>query len=165
MTRLDPQEFDGHVAFVPGAGTGNGEAIAERLFAGGVSVALVSRRLSPLIEVSERIDPEGERTLAIEADVTDARAVQRAVEETVRRFGKLDLAVNNTGITGPAGPPIQELMIDAWHQVIATDLTGVFYCLNHEIPHMLEAGLRLDRQPVLGQRARRPRRDGDVHDG
>ena len=140
MTRPDPQEFDGHVALVTGAGTGIGEAIAERLFAGGAAVALVGRRLSPLVEVGERIDPAGDRTLAVEADVTDAGAVRRAVGETVRRFGRLDLAVNNAGITGPAGTPVQDLGIDTWREVIETDLTGVFHCLKYEVPAMLEAG-------------------------
>lgn len=137
---INPQEFAGHVALVTGAGTGNGEAIAERLFTGGADVALVSRRLSPLLEVCERIDPAGEQTLAIEANVTDPGAVQRAVEKTVQRFGRLDLAVNNAGIPGPAGTPVQDLEIDSWHEVIATDLTGVFYCLKYEIPPMLTAG-------------------------
>jgi NAD(P)-dependent dehydrogenase (short-subunit alcohol dehydrogenase family) len=140
MPRLDPQEFAGHVALVTGAGTGIGEAIAERLFAGGAAVALVGRRLTPLVEVGERMDPAGERTLAVEADVTDAAAVRRAVEETVRRFGTLDLAVNNAGVTGPAGTPVQDLELEAWCEVIATDLTGVFHCLKYEVPAMLEAG-------------------------
>jgi len=140
MTRLDPLEFDGHVAFVTGAGTGNGEAIAERLVAGGAAVALAGRRLAPLAEVRERIDPAGERTLAIEADVTDPGAVRRAVEETVRRFGRLDLAVNNAGVTGPAGTPVQDLELDTWREVIETDLTGVFLCLKYEVPAMLAAG-------------------------
>lgn len=140
MKCINPRGFDGYVALVTGAGTGNGEAIAERLHAGGAEVALVGRRLSPLLEVCGRIDPAGERTLAIEADVSDADAVLRAVEQTVQGFGKLDLAVNNAGIPGPAGTPVQDLEIDTWREVIATDLTGVFYCLKYEIPPMLTAG-------------------------
>ncbi|KAF5065634.1 3-oxoacyl-[acyl-carrier-protein] reductase FabG [anaerobic digester metagenome] len=140
MMCINPREFEGYVALVTGAGTGNGETIAERLHAGGAEVALVGRRLSPLLEVCGRIDPAGERTLAIEADVTDADAVQRAVDQTVQIFGKLDLAVNNAGIPGPAGTPVQDLEFDTWHEVIATDLTGFFYCLKYENPPMLTAG-------------------------
>lgn len=61
-------EFKDKVALVTGAGTGNGEAIAERLYAGGASVMLVSRRLEPVESVCRRIDPKGLRTLPLEAD-------------------------------------------------------------------------------------------------
>ena len=80
-------EFAGRTALVTGAGTGNGEAIAERLFTGGASVGLVSRRLESVDAVCRRIDPEGERTLAIEADVRDPKAMEAAVQRIVERFG------------------------------------------------------------------------------
>ena len=81
-------ELAGKVALVTGAGTGNGEAIAERLFAGGASVALVSRRLDSVRSVCQRIDPEGTRTLAVEADVRHAKAMEAAVKRVIERFGK-----------------------------------------------------------------------------
>lgn len=133
-------EFVGKVALVTGAGTGNGEAIGERLFDGGASVVLLSRRLEPVESVCRRIDPKSTRTLAIEADVRDAPAMEAAVRRVVERFGKLDLAVNNAGITGPAGVPVQDVALEAWREVIETDLTGVFYSMKYEIPAMLENG-------------------------
>lgn len=133
-------EFSGKTALITGAGTGNGEAIAERLFAGGASVGLVSRRLEPVQSVCRRIDPEGARTLAIEADVRDPHAVEAAVKRIVERFGALDLAVNNAGVTGPAGTPVQDIGADVWREVIETDLTGVFYSMKYEIPAMLANG-------------------------
>jgi NAD(P)-dependent dehydrogenase (short-subunit alcohol dehydrogenase family) len=133
-------EFSGKTALITGAGTGNGEAIAERLFAGGASVGLVSRRLEPVQSVCRRIDPEGARTLAIEADVRDPHAVEAAVKRIVERFGALDLAVNNAGVSGPAGTPVQDIGADVWREVIETDLTGVFYSMKYEIPAMLANG-------------------------
>ncbi len=133
-------EFSGKTALITGAGTGNGEAIAERLFAGGASVGLVSRRLEPVQSVCRRIDPEGVRTLAVEADVRDPKAVEAAVKRIVERFGALDLAVNNAGVTGPAGTPVQDIGADVWWEVIETDLTGVFYSMKYEIPAMLANG-------------------------
>ncbi|MGR3279525.1 SDR family NAD(P)-dependent oxidoreductase [Acaryochloris marina NIES-2412] len=133
-------EFTGKVALVTGAGTGNGEAIAERLLAGDSSVGLVGRRLEPIMAVCKKIDPVGDRTLAIEADVRDPAAMQSAVRHIVERFGRLDLAVNNAGITGPAGTPVQSLEIEIWKEVIETDLTGIFYSMKYEIPAMLENG-------------------------
>ncbi|MDD3689646.1 MAG: SDR family NAD(P)-dependent oxidoreductase, partial [Synergistaceae bacterium] len=115
-------EFKGKVALVTGAGTGNGEAIAARLHAGGACVALVSRRLEQVESVSRSIDPEGARTVALEADVRDPKAMEGAVRRTLERFGKLDLAVNNAGITGPAGVPVQDLEAEIWREVIETDL-------------------------------------------
>ena len=133
-------EFSGKTALITGAGTGNGEAIAERLFAGGASVGLVSRRLEPVQSVCRRIDPEGVRTLAVEADVRDPKAMEDAVKRIVERFGALDLAVNNAGVTGPAGTPVQDIGADVWREVIETDLTGVFFSMKYEIPAMLANG-------------------------
>ena len=133
-------EFTGKVALITGAATGIGEAIAEQLFAGGASVGLVSRRLDPVQSVCQRIDPEGVRTLAVEADVRDPKAMEAAVTRVVERFGKLDMAVNNAGITGPAGVPLQDIGLDIWQEVIETDLTGVFYSMKYEIPAMLANG-------------------------
>lgn len=133
-------EFKGKVALVTGAGTGNGEAIAARLHAGGACVALVSRRLEQVESVSRSIDPEGARTVALEADVRDPKAMEGAVWRTLERFAKLDLAVNNAGITGPAGVPVQDLEAEIWREVIETDLTGIFYSMKYEIPAMLANG-------------------------
>ena len=133
-------EFFGKTALITGAGTGNGEAIAERLFAGGASVGLVSRRLETVQSVCRRIDPKGARTLAVEADVRDPKAMEDAVKRIVERFGALDLAVNNAGVTGPAGTPVQDIGADVWREVIETDLTGVFFSMKYEIPAMLANG-------------------------
>lgn len=133
-------EFKEKVVFVTGAGTGNGEAISERLYAGGASVVLVSRSLGPVKSVCRRIDPKGVRTLALEADVRDPIAMESAVKRTVERFGKLDLAVNNAGVTGSAGVPVQDVEAEMWREVIDTDLTGIFYSMKYEIPAMLANG-------------------------
>jgi NAD(P)-dependent dehydrogenase (short-subunit alcohol dehydrogenase family) len=133
-------EFKEKVAFVTGAGTGNGEAIAERLYAGGASVVLVSRQLEPVELVCRRIDTKGMRTLALEANVCDPIAMESAVKQCIERFGKLDLAVNNAGITGPAGVSVQDIESDIWREVIDTDLTGIFHSMKYEIPVMLANG-------------------------
>jgi len=132
--------FTGKVALVTGAGTGIGETIAERLYNGGAAVVLVSRHFEPVRRVCSRIDPKGERTLPVEANVCDPIQIERAVKKTVDRFGQLNMAVNNAGITGPAGIPVQDVDIDVWREVINTDISGVFYCMKYEIPVMLSNG-------------------------
>ena len=133
-------EFAGKAALVTGAGDGIGEAVAGRLLAGGAWVGLVGRRLEPLQAVCGRIDPEGARTLAVEADVRDAKAMEAAVGSVVGRFGRLDLAVNNAGIPGPAGVGVESLDLEVWREVIETDLTGVFLTMKYEIPAMMANG-------------------------
>lgn len=133
-------EFKEKVAFVTGAGTGIGEAIVERLHAGGALVGVVGRRLESVELVCKRIDGKGTRTLALEADVRDPIAVESAVRQSVERFGRLDFAVNNAGITGPAGVPVQDVDSKTWCDIINTDLTGIFHSMKYEIPAMLANG-------------------------
>jgi NAD(P)-dependent dehydrogenase (short-subunit alcohol dehydrogenase family) len=90
--------------------------------------------------VCKRIDPKGARTLALEADVRDPLAMESAVKRTIEQFGKLDLAVNNAGITGSAGVPVHEVELEIWRDVIDTDLTGIFHSMKYEIPAMLANG-------------------------
>ena len=127
-------------ALVTGAGTGIGEAIAERLVAGGANVVLANRHADPARQVAARIDPQGRRTLVTETDVRVPESVREMVEAAVRQFGGLHLAVNNAGITGPHDTPASELDIDVWRDVIETDLSGVFYGLKYEVPALIASG-------------------------
>jgi NAD(P)-dependent dehydrogenase (short-subunit alcohol dehydrogenase family) len=125
---------------VTGAGTGIGESAAARLFAGGASVILANHHLAPAREAAARIDPNGDRTFVIEADVRDPESVRKMVDATMDRFGALHLAVNNAGITGPGATPVHELDIQTWHNVLETDLSGVFYGLKYQVPAIIKRG-------------------------
>ena len=138
--KVIPDEFSGKVALVTGAGTGNGEAIAARLHAGGAFVGLANRNFDAVRKVAKEIDPEGQRTLPIQVDVRDSESVRKMVKITLEKFGALHLAVNNAGITGPGETTVPELDIDIWHDVIETDLSGVFYGLKYEIPAIIQSG-------------------------
>jgi NAD(P)-dependent dehydrogenase (short-subunit alcohol dehydrogenase family) len=133
-------EFSGKVALVTGAGTGIGEAIAVRLYAGGAKVVLANRNLDAARAVAQTMDPGGQRTLPLEVDVREYESVRNMVEMTVEKFDGLHLAVNNAGVTGPGETPITELDIDSWHDVIETDLSGMFYGLKYEIPVIIRSG-------------------------
>ncbi len=112
----------GRSALVTGAARGIGLAIAERLIAAGASVALVDRDAGAVESAARRL---GEAALAVGADVTRTDDVERAVRAPHQRWGRLDVVVNNTGITGRS-VPLWELTDEDWHQVIAVDLTSVF---------------------------------------
>jgi 2-dehydro-3-deoxy-L-rhamnonate dehydrogenase (NAD+) len=124
--------FDGKTALVTGAARGIGLAIAERLLGEGARVALVDR--DPGVEaVAKRRGPTAR---ALVADVTVTADVERAVAAAHAWAGRLDVVVNNAGITGRSYP-IWELTDDDWQRVIAVDLTSVFLVCRAAVKLML----------------------------
>ena len=120
------------VALVTGAGSGIGAACAQALLADGWRVAFAGRRADALQQAIDRAgDPFGDiakRALAVPTDVTKPVAVAALFDAVVTRFGRLDLLFNNAGMGAPA-VPIDELPLEKWQQVVETNLTGSFYCL------------------------------------
>jgi NAD(P)-dependent dehydrogenase (short-subunit alcohol dehydrogenase family) len=112
------------VALVTGAGSGIGRAVAIALAGAGYQVAIAGRRQAPLDETAALA---GKPMLVMSVDVTDAAAVSGMVQQTVARFGRLDVLFNNAGTSAPAAP-IEELPVENWRRVIDTNLTGVFLC-------------------------------------
>ncbi len=115
------------VALVTGAGSGIGAATAEALAAAGFAVILAGRRREALEEVAERIGAAGGAARPVPTDITDPASVRALFAEIERRSGRLDLLFNNAGIGAPAVPP-DELSLEHWHAVVATNLNGAFYC-------------------------------------
>ena len=127
--------LEGRTALVTGAARGIGLAITERLQRGGCRVALLDRDAA-VEAVAKRL---GGTALALVADVTRSDDVERSVGRVVETWGRLDIVVNNAGITGRSYP-ICDLTDDDWHQVIACDLTSVFFVCRAAIRVMLAAG-------------------------
>ena len=123
-------------ALVTGAARGIGLAIAERLIADGSRVAIVDVDGAAVTEAATRL---GKNALAVIADVTKTDDVERAVAMPIERWGRLDIVVNNAGITGRSFP-IWELSDEDWQTVIACDLTSVFLVCRAAVKHMLAAG-------------------------
>ena len=123
-------------ALVTGGARGIGLAITERLIADGARVVIADLDGAAMKKVAERL---GDSVMALVADVTRADHVERIVKAPVERWGRLDIVVNNAGITGRSFP-IHELTEDDWNKVIACDLTSVFLVCRAAVRHMLEAG-------------------------
>jgi len=114
--------LSGQVALVTGGARGIGLAIGRRLAADGARVALVDLDKSAVESAAAEI---GAAAMAIVADVTRTDDVERAVDAVQSRGGRLDIVVNNAGITG-GSKLTWELTDEDWHRVIACDLTSVF---------------------------------------
>jgi 3-oxoacyl-[acyl-carrier protein] reductase len=130
-------ELTGRVAFVTGAARGIGLAIVAALSQRGASVALADVDL-PALETATR--SLGDRTLAVEADVSRQADVRRAVGQTVEHFGGLDILVNNAGIC-----PLRdfsEVTEEEWDRVMAINLKGAFFCCQAALPHVRKSGER-----------------------
>ena len=127
------------VIIVTGAGGGIGEASA-RLFAReGASVVLTGRTQASVESVASGIKAEGGRCIALRVDVSSGSETESMVAATLAEFGRLDGAFNNAGIDGPL-TPAADYPEEAFDEVIAINLKGVWNCMRYEIPAMLANG-------------------------
>ena len=115
------------IALVTGAGTGIGKQVALALMQGGFSVVLAGRRREPLEAVAREGAATDARSLVVTADVSDPLSVKALFARTLEAFGRLDLLVNNAGISSPA-VPLEELSYEDWNKAMGINLSGVFLC-------------------------------------
>ena len=130
------ERLKGQVAIITGASRGIGFAIAQAFAAEDIAVALVARSEATVRTASETIQRTGRRAIALPADVTDPRAVDSIVDETVRRLGPVDLLINNAGSARALGP-IWEVAAEDWWQDVSTNLLGTFLCSRAVLPGMI----------------------------
>ena len=147
-------KLDGKVAIVTGAGRGIGKGIALILAEAGVDVVVTARTLSQIEQTASEIKQLGQRSLAIQCDVTKEKQIYNAVEKIISEFGKIDILVNNAGttivkpavLTPEMGPPKRlgnriwdkQLSLEEWQLTLDTNLTSVFMLCQAVIPYMIK---------------------------
>ncbi len=120
--------LDGKVAIVTGAGTGLGRGIAEELARAGAGIAVLEVSGESSEVAAGELAAFGVEARSYPTDVANREQVDAAFEATVRDFGRLDIVVNNAGISR-VGPHTQDVTDEDWHDSIAVMQTGVFYCM------------------------------------
>lgn len=126
--------FAGKVVIVTGAGSGIGAGTARRFMKEGAFVTLNGRREHKLRETIAGFDPA--QSLVHPGDVSDEIYVKRLVADTVARFGKLDVFVNNAGMA--IFGPFEQTTTEVWRKVMATDLDSVYFGAREALPHLLK---------------------------
>jgi NAD(P)-dependent dehydrogenase (short-subunit alcohol dehydrogenase family) len=133
------QTLTGKIAVVTGGTRGIGLSIAEALLSREASVIVTGRDTSHLEAARKRLSKDrADRVQVVRADVRDPDDAAQAVNAAVERFGGMDILVNNAGVGVFA--PVAEMDVTQWHDVIETNLSGVFFCCHAAIPHMRERG-------------------------
>jgi NAD(P)-dependent dehydrogenase (short-subunit alcohol dehydrogenase family) len=126
------------VVVVTGASAGLGLGFAEALAGAGARVVLAARREERLIELAERLEKEGAEILPVPCDVTREDEVDALVQATLARFGRVDVAVHNAGVTEIIAAESDPL--ESFQRVMDINLQGVFLCTQRFGRVMLEAG-------------------------
>lgn len=134
------KSLENKVAIVTGAGSGIGKAISLLYAKEGAKVVVSDVSEKHGNETVAAIkDGGGSNAIFVKADSSKPDDNKHLVEQAVKEFGGLHVAVNNAGIGGPIGP-VGEYPIDGWDKVIAINLSGVFYGMRYQIPAMLKSG-------------------------
>jgi NAD(P)-dependent dehydrogenase (short-subunit alcohol dehydrogenase family) len=133
------KSFTGKVAFVTGAGSGIGRATALAFARQGASVAVADISERGSRETARLIEEQGGRALSVKCDVTRTEDVKAALDQTIKAFGRLDCAFNNTGVE-QRNAAIAEFEEEEWNRILDVNLRGVFLCMKYEIPLLLKQG-------------------------
>ncbi|AGL83663.1 MULTISPECIES: 3-oxoacyl-ACP reductase family protein [Pseudomonas] len=153
---MSTYDLSGKVALIQGGSRGIGAAIVERLAAEGASVAFTYvSSASKAQALQDSIIAKGGKALAIHADSADAEAIRRAVNDSVKTFGRLDILVNNAGVLAIA--PLDEFKLEDFDQTLAINVRSVFIATQEAARHMGEGGriinigsTNADRMPFAG---------------
>lgn len=129
----------GKVAFVTGAASGIGRAAADAFVAAGYATVLSDINDSGGRQAAASLGQTGQCVFQY-CDVTDDASVEAALHGTAKTFGRLDAVFNAAGIEGETGSATADCSVDNWNRVISTNLTGLWFCMRHQIRLMIASG-------------------------
>lgn len=132
-------ELEGKVAVVTGGGSGIGEATAKLFAREGARVAICGRTKKKLDATVRESGADGERIVAIQADVSQLEDVQRLFQEVDERWGRLDILFAHAGVNG-VWAPIEKLEPEEWRSTVDINLTGTFYTVKYAVPLLKRQG-------------------------
>ena len=145
------RKLEGKIALITGGSRGIGAAIAKRLAADGAKVAITyTRGADAAASVVKEIEGASGKAIALQADATDAKAVEAAVEKTVATFGRLDVLVNNAGTAIPK--TFEETTLEEMDRVIDINFRGVFIATHAALKHMRSGGRIIMIGSSVGER-------------
>ncbi len=140
MSAAEIFSVKGKVAFVTGAGSGLGRAMAEAMAENGANVACFDLNQDGLQETCRLCEAAGAKVVTFAGDVSDKTAVEAAIERTVAELGRLDIAFANAGIGDPAPALLHEYDDANWKKVVDINLNGVFYTDRAALRQMMRQG-------------------------
>ncbi|MGA2535909.1 MAG: SDR family NAD(P)-dependent oxidoreductase [Terracidiphilus sp.] len=144
-----PDQLDGKSALVTGGARRIGREIALTLARAGADVAITYRNSQvDAVETAQAIEALGRRSLAVECDVRSEESARSALQATTARFGRLDLLVNNAAIFNTS--PLEEISLEAWDAVFATNARGPFLMAREALPLLRRAQGRIVNIGSLG---------------
>ena len=125
----------GKVAIVTGAGQGIGKAIALRLAREGSDVVIAEYNSQSAADTAAEVEAVGRRAFAHAVDVADVAAVRRMVDAVVARYGRINILVNNAGVTQTK--PLMEVTEEDWNHIVDVNQRGLFFCLQAAAARMI----------------------------
>jgi NAD(P)-dependent dehydrogenase (short-subunit alcohol dehydrogenase family) len=133
-------ELNGRTAVVTGGYGAIGAAMCKKLAGAGANIVVVGRNRDKGADFERELKAEGANAAYIYGDVSDKQSMEDMCAEAIARFGRIDILINNAGINVNADHrgPIHEFSDEDWHNIINTDLNGVYYCSKPVIRHMAE---------------------------
>lgn len=126
------------VCVVTGAAGGIGSEVARQLLAAGARVALLDLDTIALQQLLRELDPNGERSLALQVDVTDHPSMERAMQALAQRFGGCDVLVNNAAAL--YADAVMDIALDKWNRLLSVNLTGYLMMAQAVGPSMVSRG-------------------------